>query len=97
MDTYREECIKAKRVREGIIELRPVPIRKRKKIDKPWTVYVLSTFFPKRLFGLGKDFSRFMAEYNFPTEDQATRYADKMNRRGYEGRYVRVANNEGRP
>ena len=92
MDTYREECLKAKRVREGIVELRLVPIRKRKKIDKPWTVYVL---WPLRVRILLRDRNpcSLVAEYEFAKEDQAVRFADKKRREYYT---AWVANNEGR-
>lgn len=43
-DSYREQCIKAKDARRGVVEQRAPKPKKRGKVAKPWVVQYLSPF-----------------------------------------------------
>jgi len=73
MNSYRDECLIAKRVREGIISQREKVSSRKKRPVKNWTVY-WSIFGPRRS---ANDFS----ELKFSLEENALRYAGKIHRR----------------
>lgn len=69
--SYLEGCRRAKRVREGIVEQRPTARAKKKRLPKPWAVF-LSWGFTRG--------SKFVAVREFAKEEEAIRFADKERR-----------------
>jgi len=73
MNSYRKECLIAKRVREGVISQREKVCSRKKRAVKNWTVYW-------SIFGSRRNVNDFM-ECKFALEEDALRYASKVHRR----------------